>query len=198
MVRLLFLLVFFCSLPALAGDLHGEVKFLRGTATAAGRKLALGSQVQPGEEVVTGKGSVVRLRFSDGSAAMTIGPESRIKFAAAKLTTVDLLGGTLLSAVKALATPAKEIRYQVRVKGAALGVRGTTFFAKLGRDGRVFQCICEGTVETSWGDKKESFTSKHHDLHRYLNPDGSSEPAPMGEEHDDMEAAELAKLLNKS
>ena len=177
----------------------GQVKFLLGEAKADRRKLAVGDKVFLGDIVATEKNSVIRIKLADGSGAFQLGPTSSAKLSLGDktITTIDLLEGLLLSSLKPSEKPGEKIRYKVRTKTVAMGVRGTTFFARVDSDKRTFQCICEGRVESNWKNGKESFVSKHHE-NRHFFDGKSSVPASMDlpTNHTDEEVAELKKLLD--
>ena len=78
-----------------------------------------------------------------------------------------------------------------------MGVRGTVFFVKAEPGKDVLLCTCSGIVAV---DEKAIIIGKHHDSPRWIQagttPIGKRlKPAEKGEEHSDVEAGHLAKLL---
>jgi hypothetical protein len=175
----------------------GEVKFLKGEAVNGIRPIKLGDKVQIDDVITTGPKSFMRILLAEG-AAMSIGPGSTIritKLKASEPTSIDLLKGMLLSKVKR-SSAESAIKFKVRTRSAAMGVRGTTFFAKEEEDGRTFLCVCEGTVETRWPKGTKIISSKHHDAPAKISAlESKMAAAEMGHDHTDEEAAELEKLI---
>jgi hypothetical protein len=190
------LLLCFSPLAAFGADM-GIVNLVIGQASVSNVPLHKGDKVRVGETIDTGAKSLVRVVLTEG-VAFQVGPQSsiRLEHVQGQPTTVNLLKGYVLSHVKKLSTPPKQARFRVLTKSAALGVRGTTFFAKLEKDGRTFLCVCEGTVNVTWNKGVKLITSKHHDNPIWIVPGAKIPPvAPMGWEHNDKEAGELAKLI---
>jgi hypothetical protein len=177
----------------------GEVKAIQGEAKVGGAKLSVGSKVFAGDQVTTAKKSFLRIKLADGSGVFQVGPATSIKLSVDEkaASTIDLVKGYLLSTLKPAAKPSENARYQVRTKTAAMGVRGTTFFARVEKGNKTFQCICEGRVESTWKNGKEVWESKHHEK-RHIFSAEKAEPAPlsMPTDHTDEEIAELNKLLD--
>jgi hypothetical protein len=176
----------------------GKVEYIHGSAKVSGNALNQGDKVFIGDEISTSEKSFVRVLLAGSTAAFQLGASSTAKLLIEdkKTNTVDLLKGFILSTVKPQSPPPEQESYRVKSKGVAMGVRGTTFFAKLNSDGSTFQCICEGHVDSSWKSGQESVVSKHHDRHQVIFP-GEKDPRPMamGDEHSDAEVAELKQLL---
>lgn len=192
-----FLMVLYFFVPFLAfASPEVEVKYVLGEVRSVNGPLRVGQKLNFGETISTGKASAVRILFSDGIATQ-LGPESemRIEHKANQPTTIELFRGYLASRIKPLVT--KGPRFEVKAKGVSMGVRGTTFFTKVEKNG-AFLCVCEGSVFVKWAKGSETVVAKHHEVPKSFDVSQlKSKPlTDMGNEHSDEGIAELQKLLD--
>ncbi len=190
------------SLNAQAADKKasfGEVLVLRGKASTSGRALAVSDKVFVDDTVTTEKNSFASIKLADGSGAFQVGPASSVTLSLSDrtVTTIDLLKGFVLSTLKASDKPAEGLRYKVRTKTVAMGVRGTTFFARADKPNKTFQCICEGRVEAVWKKGEQTWESKHHENRHFFDGEKAVRASlDLPTNHTDEEIAELKKLLD--
>jgi hypothetical protein len=132
-----FLLSFFLCLPVMAAKPHVAVVMkMRGTATKLVPGAWEATKVEEGDKfiedtsILTGPKSFIKLKFIDNSE-MSIGPESKIvisQMSAKEPGIISLLKGRIRTEVqKENGQEAKENKFYIRTRTAALGIRGTDF-----------------------------------------------------------------------
>lgn len=124
------------SLPLSSfGAVIGKVIKVRGEATileprsAKASKLFKNKDIKEDSSILTKKGSIVIIRFKD-KTRMVIGPKSKVivqHVGKQKQGIVSLLKGKIRASVSK--NTKKNIKFVVKSKTAAMGVRGTTFQA---------------------------------------------------------------------
>ena len=188
----------------------GVVKSIRGSASAGGRPLTLGAQVNSGEKITTAVGAVVILSLSDNTIMRINGNTSlQLEIGANRSGIFKLTVGSLLTVM-----PTRN-RYLVQLPTAVVGIKGTVFFQQIYHPGettavgmeqkrytipegvREYFCLCNGAADfvekgsmgTFFSDKAE-----HHNSY-YIDP---SRPNPLVKapmvNHSDEQISQLIDL----
>jgi hypothetical protein len=124
-------------------DVTGDVLFRRGAEAL--RPLAVGTTLESGDVVVTGRDGFLAIGFADGSK--TVIPSSstvRLLVAHGRSTQLELLNGRLESYVE----KQKARDFEIRTRSFALGVKGTHFRAR-SEPGLTSLEVLEGVVEAT-------------------------------------------------
>jgi len=153
------LLVTLALLPAGQVLAHaGKVLFVNGSATADSpkrgkRALKRGSEVWPGDTIVTGPKSKIQIRAGDGSM---ISLQEKTQFKIVKHThkgkpeeqssLVNLIKGGMRAVTGAIGKNNPE-NFKIQVKQSTIGIRGTEFVIQVCEDD------CNNTVDGKQGDK---------------------------------------------
>ncbi|MBI5121006.1 MAG: FecR domain-containing protein [Rhodospirillales bacterium] len=129
------------ALPACAAEkqqppvIAGHVSRIQDSVTLNGVEVkATGTLVHVGDQLATGKGSRLELRFTDGGL-LTLGENAKLVIDDYLHDPVRIKGQSLLSipegafkATTAAIAKLKDQPYQVRTAVATIGIRGTTFW----------------------------------------------------------------------
>ncbi|MDK9722233.1 MAG: FecR family protein [Rhodospirillales bacterium] len=129
------------ALPVCAAEkrqppvIAGHVSRIQDTVTLNGVEVkATGTLVHVGDQLATGKGSRLELRFTDGGL-LTLGENAKLVIDDYLHDPVRIKGQSLLSipegafkATTAAIAKLKDQPYQVRTAVATIGIRGTTFW----------------------------------------------------------------------
>jgi hypothetical protein len=198
----MFFLIFFLFVgnPSSAAE-HpknfGTVKHLVGVARAGGELLKVGNEISRGTLIQTESKSVLKILLVDGRGAVQVGPNSKFVAEETNSSKISLLlqQGSLLSTLRKIITPKRTLQFEVKNQKVSMGVRGTTFYTSVSAIGDVYQCICEGEVESHWPQGKDKKVSKHHDHFRSFAAKDGSVLKDIGRDHSDGEIQALKSLL---
>jgi ferric-dicitrate binding protein FerR (iron transport regulator) len=156
----------------------GRLSFSRGVVTADGQAAKAGQSLDAGQVLATGPDSVALVKLPD-SSIVKLNPDSRIRLdrVLAGATELTIEAGAVFSEVSKQKAGR---RFMIRAKGVTMGVRGTRFFASLGKSRKqgddVWMCVNEGTVEISGpGDSKPALV---HEGEGVLVPGGKGATPP--------------------
>lgn len=170
-------------LPGLAAAAAGKVAALAGTLAAAktdGRKamLAVGSEVEPGDTLITQADSRATIRFADGGT-VTLRPNSQFQVQAFVFRPAEpekdnlvfaLLKGGLRTVTGLLGQRSGEA-YQMKAATATIGVRGTDY--------SLLQCAGGECADLRDGKGAPLADGLHLEVHEgriaVANPAGSTE-----------------------
>lgn len=107
-----------------------------------------GTELYPGDRVKTGKGSLARVKFIEGST-MSLGASTELaldslkfKEKKSRIANLSLLYGQFIAEVSKVLV--KDSHFEVKTPAVVAGVRGTTFWSDTERDAL---CVLEGKVE---------------------------------------------------
>ena len=160
MKHLIFIFSFLFSLHLYAKD--GNLLYVRGDVSIDGKKATKGASISYGQKVKAGLKSLAVVSMKDGSK-LKINQNSEIELKGIKKTKVKtsivkLLKGNIF--VKFKKTKAKGFKLQA--DNVAMGVRGTEFFASLGKKGKkdVWMCVNEGKVAVAKKGQKKAVLVK--------------------------------------
>lgn len=115
--------------------------------------LANGAAVMEGDEISSGPGDSLNLKFASGDT-LVIGPLTRLK-----ITKQSEGGGVNIAHERGFAwAKVKKLsggsRFQVSTPTAVAGVRGTAFSSVVESKENSWFCVCEGGIDVSAGDGK--------------------------------------------
>lgn len=132
----------------------------KGKVTIRGKtSLSPGQKLQAGDHIIaSGEKSFFVVKYLDGSRFLVRNGELKIKKMQQKSSRVGLLRGTFLSFVQ----PDSQHDLKVETRTAALGVRGTKFWASES-DKDTYLCVCEGEVEVK-NDIDSVVVAKNEDI----------------------------------
>jgi ferric-dicitrate binding protein FerR (iron transport regulator) len=185
--------------------------------TRAGKTLAVhpGDTIQSDDTIEAASDTTVLLERGDVRVAALLKAGSKATVVGSGETLeLRLDHGGILSDVH---NPSKRKQpFRILTRTAVMGVRGTVFFVKANEGQPDFLCTCAGVVEVksrpvagAEGVAEEGavlegvvFKSKHHDAPKTIaageGPLASRvQPAAMGADHRDEEAADLEKALER-
>lgn len=178
---------------ALAAAEGGQgVVQLEGTASVNGNAAKVGTPVQAGDRVATGKDAQCVVVVGKDAFLLRGGTSLVVKGQGPRLDGLALLGGKLLSvfARKPMA---------VEAGVAAIGIRGTGAYLEV-EPKRVYFCLCYGEAVIDGPNMRSHVVqTKHHESPLYLLEDGSAlraEPGPFLN-HKDSELVMLEALVGR-
>jgi len=141
--------------PAKLVQLSGKAQITRAKGN---EPAAVGALLVEGEAIATGKDGTAVLELDDGSQVKLV-PSSRVAVSDLKnARELRLEAGGVFA--KAQPQPAGKPTFRIRTRSAVMGVRGTQFFAALGRkkgaaERDVWMCVNEGQVEVETTAEKK-------------------------------------------
>ncbi len=189
------------SLPLLlrsalaAGTRSGLVK-AEGEVQVNGSAAKAGAAVQPGDSVVTARGSTAVIVVGQDAFLLRGGSELLTADSNTAIASLRLVTGKLLSVFgrgpRLITTPT-----------ATIGIRGTGIYIESSAE-RSYVCTCYGVVDlqaSNMPEARETVHTTHHDAPRYIYARGDMpiqmiEPAPVVN-HTDAELIMLEALVGR-
>lgn len=183
MKRIFFIFSLFLTTTLFAET--GTVVFIKGTVTnLKGKKISKNHIVKIGDTIKTGKGSLAVVKLPEGNK-VKIGAESTLKFnklpKSKKETTILSLfkGNSFFKVLKGKLRKGQKSKLTLRTRTAAMGVRGTEFFASYGSGKDVWMCVNEGIVAVRSIKEKKPVLVKQGEGVVVTKEEGTSEPKPL-------------------
>ena len=175
------------------GDIPPGVNQLEGSATINGRPAKVGTPVNLGERIATGR---------DSQAVIVVGKDA---FLMRSQTTIELKGSEgvlkdmLISTGKVLSVFSQK-PVAIKAANASIGIRGTGAYIEVNPDG-VYFCLCygEALVDGPGMAGAKLVQTKHHEQPLVLRDEGGImrvEPGPF-QNHSDAELILLESLCGR-
>ena len=175
------------------GDIPPGVNQLEGSATVNGRPAKVGTPVNLGERIATGR---------DSQAVIVVGKDA---FLMRSQTTIELKGSEgvlkdmLISTGKVLSVFSQK-PVAIKAANASIGIRGTGAYIEVNPDG-VYFCLCygEALVDGPGMAGAKLVQTKHHEQPLVLRDEGGImrvEPGPF-QNHSDAELILLESLCGR-
>ncbi len=169
----------------------GRVVLIKGSVTANGLPLTMGSAVKQGDEIKTGDASSVEMVFAEGLI---------LRFGAGTEAVLDLKGSQVrlnqgwFAAVK----NANDQRLEVATPTAVAAVRGTSLCIKVESNTSTYACTCNGTVHFhADGIPEQAVTASEHQAMRFVKEGDRIKQEPAGLEfHNNAGIETLAKKID--
>lgn len=175
------------------GDLPPGINQLEGSATVNGRAAHVGTPVNLGDRVATGRGSQAVIVV--GSDAFLVRAKSTIEVKG----TEGVLNGLIVASGQVLSVFAKK-PVAIQAASASIGIRGTGAYIEVNPDS-VYFCLCygEALVEGPGMAAARLVKTTHHEQPLLLREDGGImrvEPGPFLN-HSDAELVMLEALVGR-
>jgi len=175
------------------GDLPPGINQLEGTATINGRAAHVGTPVNLGDRIATGRGSQAVIVV--GSDAFLVRAKSTIEVKG----TDGVLNGLIVASGQVLSVFAKK-PVAIQAASASIGIRGTGAYIEVNPDS-VYFCLCygEALVEGPGMAAARLVKTTHHEQPLLLRYDGGVmrvEPGPFLN-HSDAELVMLEALVGR-
>jgi len=175
------------------GDLPPGINQLEGTATINGRAAHVGTPVNLGDRIATGRGSQAVIVV--GSDAFLVRAKSTIEVKG----TEGVLNGLIVASGQVLSVFAKK-PVAIQAASASIGIRGTGAYIEVNPDS-VYFCLCygEALVEGPGMAAARLVKTTHHEQPLLLREDGGImrvEPGPFLN-HSDAELVMLEALVGR-
>jgi hypothetical protein len=177
-----------------AGSVDGVQGVARvdGSATVNGKLAKVGTPVQSGDRVVTGRGAQVVIVVGKDALLLRDQTAVELKGQSEILTTITVASG------KVLAVFGKK-DLVVKAAQAAIGIRGTGAYFEV-EPARVYFCLCYGEAVIDGRNMQSRVVkTEHHESPLYLLDDGTTlraEPGPFLN-HSDEELVMLEALVGR-
>jgi len=177
---------------------RGNIVQLVGDATVNGQRLVPAAQVQTGDEIATGPGSM--LIFTIGNSAFHVRQNSRLQVERGNtlysVSLLRMLTGAVVSVwgrgnSRAIITPT-----------LTAGIRGTGVYTEVlaGQGNRTYFCNCYGTVQLEAGPEQRALSRAQYHQSFYTQAEGASQiRLDEGDaiNHTDAEVEYLAALVSQ-
>ena len=175
------------------GDLPPGINQLEGTATINGRAAHVGTPVNLGDRIATGRGSQAVIVV--GSDAFLVRATSTIEVKGKE----GVLDGLIVASGQVLSVFAKK-PVAIQAANASIGIRGTGAYIEVNPDS-VYFCLCygEALVEGPGMAAGRLVKTTHHEQPLLLREDGGImrvEPGPF-RNHTDAELVMLEALVGR-
>lgn len=175
------------------GDVPPGVARLDGSATVNGREAKIGTPVNLGDRVATGRSSQAVIVV--GSDAFLLRSDTVIEVRGDRGTLTNML----VAAGQVLSVFSKK-PVAIKAATASIGIRGTGAYIELNRDS-VYFCLCygEALVEGPGMANAREVKTTHHESPLLLRDDGGImkvEPGPF-QNHSDAELIMLESLVGR-
>lgn len=180
-ILVLFIFLFSTSLFAKSG----KIIFVKGVVKDGKSKtLKKGQAVSVGDKIIAGKKSIAVIQLPHGNK-VKIGAESELiikaipekKSGTTKLTLLS--GNSFIKVLKGKLRKGQKSKLTLRTRTAAMGVRGTEFFASYGSGKDVWMCVNEGTVSVRSKDEKKATLVNEGEGIVIKNGTSTSKPKPL-------------------
>ena len=175
------------------GDIPPGVNRLDGTATVNDRPAKVGTPVQLGDRIATGRGS---------QAVIVVGKDA---FLLRSQTTIEVKGGEgvlkdlLISTGQVLSVFAQK-PVAIKAANASIGIRGTGAYIEV-NPAEVYFCLCygEALIEGPGMAEARRVVTTHHEQPLLLRDDGSAMKVELGpfRNHTDDELVMLEALCGR-
>ncbi len=177
------------------GDVPPGVARLDGSATVNGREAKVGTPVNLGDRVSTGRTSQAVIVV--GSDAFLLRSQTTVEFS--RGARQDTLSNMLVAAGQVLSVFSKK-PVAIKAATASIGIRGTGAYIEINRDS-VYFCLCygEALVEGPGMANAREVKTTHHESPLLLRDDGGImkvEPGPF-QNHTDAELILLESLVGR-
>ena len=174
------------------GDVPPGVNRLDGTATVNGRTAAVGTPVQLGDRVATGR---------DSQAVIVVGSDAFLLRAQTVIEVKGrdgMLSDMLVASGKVLSVFSKKA-VAIKAANASIGIRGTGAYIEV-ETSSVYFCLCYGEALIEGpGMADKLVKTTHHEQPLILRDDGGilrAEPGPF-QNHSDAELVLLESLVGR-
>jgi hypothetical protein len=140
-----------------------SVSYIEGDVTLNGSAAALGDEVKAGATIQTGNDAQCEIVFRTKNI-IHIASDTTLVFHPQDVTRGATLGkGAVAMVLKNLAANGEE-RFGITTKSVVGGVRGTSYFVRVGDDGSTYICACNGAIHITGADGKfdRDLESPHH------------------------------------
>ena len=176
------------------GDVPPGVARLEGSVTVNGREAKIGTPVNLGDRVSTGKSSQAVIVV--GSDAFLMRSQTIIEVQGSQGT----LSNMLVAAGQVLSVFSKK-PVAIKAASASIGIRGTGAYIEVNPDKSVYFCLCygEALVEGPGMASAREVKTTHHESPLLLRDDGGImkiEPGPF-QNHSDAELILLESLVGR-
>jgi hypothetical protein len=176
------------------GDVPPGVARLEGSVTVNGREAKIGTPVNLGDRVSTGKSSQAVIVV--GSDAFLMRSQTIIEVQGSQGT----LSNMLVAAGQVLSVFSKK-PVAIKAASASIGIRGTGAYIEVNADKSVYFCLCygEALVEGPGMASAREVKTTHHESPLMLRDDGGImkiEPGPF-QNHSDAELILLESLVGR-
>jgi hypothetical protein len=183
------LLIFSCyAVNVLAASAAGTVTYLSGPlfvkkADGSIRSLAKNSFVEQGDTLITEKRTYTRIKFTDNSE-VTLRPESQFKVEAFSYdqdkpeqdkALFELIKGGLRALSGHVGKRGDPDSYQMKIRSAVLGIRGTTFEVRIcegncsGLEDGIYFFVPEGNIIIANGGESLTLAAGQHGYVKDIN-----------------------------
>lgn len=145
-----------------------SIYHIAGTVSVNGVPANLQTKISPGDAIETGTNSA--LVFVVGGHSMILRSETRLVIETGKEEAASMLISGLRMLTGKILSVSRETRMQVTTATAAIGIRGTGWYAESGPEQTYF-CTCYGiadVVASNDPESRETVVSKHHDRPLYI------------------------------
>lgn len=194
MKKIFFILCLFITHEVFASA--GQILFARGgvyvqkQGKSAKKRVKKGHEVSVGDFVSTDKGSIAVVKLNSGNK-IKVNAKSAIKIESEKTknkpdTVLLRRGSAFVSVLKSkLKSKIKDpVKFQLKTTRAAMGVRGTEFFASFGKvdDNKrkdLWMCVRTGLVEVSTTSSKKKVLVKEGEGVKIEEEKKISDPKPL-------------------
>ena len=175
------------------GDVPPGVARLDGTATVNGREARVGTPVNLGDRVATGRSSQAVIVVGSDAFLLRSGTAIEVKGSQGVLTNMLVATGQVLSVFS-------KKPVAIKAQTASIGIRGTGAYIEL-YTGSVYFCLCygEALVEGPGMANAREVKTTHHESPLILRDDGGImkvEPGPF-QNHSDAELVMLESLVGR-
>lgn len=164
---------------------NGKVIFTKGLVKIGkSTKLKKNQVIKVGDRITTGKDSLAVLHLPQGNK-VKLGPESVMVIKVLPKSKNDstklnlLRGNSFIKVLKGKLRKGQKSKLTLRTKTAAMGVRGTEFFASYGSGNDVWMCVNEGVVAVRSKNEKKSTLVKEGEGIVVKNGTDTSKPKPL-------------------
>ena len=176
------------------GDVPPGVARLEGSVTVNGRDAKIGTPVNLGDRVSTGRSSQAVIVV--GSDAFLMRSQTVIEVQGSQGT----LSNMLVAAGQVLSVFSKK-PVAIKAASASIGIRGTGAYIEVNPDNSVYFCLCygEALVEGPGMASAREVKTTHHESPLILRDDGGImkvEPGPF-QNHSDAELIMLESLVGR-
>ncbi len=182
-MKVVILLSIFFSFSVFAEN--GKVIFTKGIVKIGKSKtLKKNQMIKTGDRITTGKSSLVVLQLPQGNK-IKLGPESVLVIKSlpkkkAETTKLNLLkGSSFIKVLKGKLRKGQKSKLILRTRTAAMGVRGTEFFASYGSGDDIWMCVNEGVVAVKSKKEKKSTLVKEGEGIVVKDGTKTSKPKPL-------------------
>ncbi|HTQ75205.1 MAG TPA: iron dicitrate transport regulator FecR [Burkholderiales bacterium] len=179
---------------ALAQSAVQGVRTARGQVRVNGKPGAPGTPVRAGDTIEIGKNALATFVVGQDAFLMRGDSRAELSGSGAAVAAVRLFTGALLSVFGGG-------EHRLVTSTATIGVRGTGAYVEA-EPWRTYFCLCYGTAEVApeGSPLRESYSTTHHDLPKYIYGDGRRQaiaPANVSN-HTDAELVLLESLVGRS